>query len=118
MCEPRIIFHLDDVGNPYLDGYGSDFYVWAKEAIEAQIVINKSPKFDLWSLDFDLSYTGGSGTGMDFLEWAAEHARNKWPLGAVYVHSHHPTGARAMRKFIAKVEEGMPENSPPIERAG
>ena len=98
---PKVIFYLDDVGNPLLDSFGDDFYVWAKGAIEGEIVVNRSPQFDLWSLDFDL---GRTLTGLDFLKWAAEKALDKWPKGRVIIHSHHPTGARKMREFVAKVE--------------
>jgi CheY-like chemotaxis protein len=122
----RILF-LDDVRTPEqvlgaLVPKGNSVHLCRSSDEAARVVADQDP-FDVWRLDYDLNMevldakgtivTAGyteppAPNGLDFLKWAAEHAKDKWPVGQVYVHSANPEGQAKMRAFIQRVEEGGP----------
>lgn len=124
-ASPRILF-LDDVRYPAAIGLSAEAAdITVVRSCEAAIeAVQNNPKFDLWFLDHDLGLVlnENSGhdpslittatelphakTGYDFLRWAAEHGRGKWPWNRVHVHSMNIVGKRRMMNLILDVERG------------
>ena len=123
----RILF-LDDVRDP--EKVLGDLYVrtnliiLCRSAAEASRAVTEQKPLDIWHLDHDLNMEildskgaiVGAGyaeppipTGLGFLHWAAENARDKWPVGQVFVHSSNPPGKKNMETFIQRFERGRDE---------
>lgn len=95
-----MLFILDDTRDPIRDLHIDEPFVLARTVKEAKEIILGCPKFDRWSLDYDLGHV--EPTGLYFLEWAAENCKDKLPSArrGIYVHSQHPAGKRDMKLFL------------------
>jgi hypothetical protein len=121
MTEKTRILFLDDIRDPeHVLGriaVVSNEITICRTVGEAVQAVTKNNTFDSWQLDHDLGFildsdgnqviigTQEPETGMEFLKWAAYHAKNKWPKGKIFVHSANPAGRANMESYINSFEK-------------
>lgn len=86
-----------DVFARYLAGTIRVHAYTSQQAIDA---LEKEPVFDVVFLDYDLTRSENSGTGLD----VASHIANSMPArkkpGRVWIHTWNPTGQRSMSRIL------------------
>jgi len=104
----ELCFYLDAVRDPRNYAETSDYSIARNLENAKRIILSHAP-FPRWFLDYDL---GDGETGLDFLKWAAENARDKWPKGCVVVHSTDSEGSLRMKSFLSQVEQCLLVDQP------
>jgi len=96
---------LDDQRGPYFEPWVEDKakdWLWVS-TVEQVILMLDAGRVTHLHLDYDLSYSDPRSTGMDVLDYIAEHKPS--PLPEMFVHSGHSKLAGEMWKRIEEIEK-------------